>query len=86
MILLVAGDWVFQTLGIVPPPIYYRAKENKIMAFILVFFVSNYISNALTNTGAFEVAYGGKQVFSKLAKRRLPAVVEIVSLTDTVRY
>lgn len=84
MVVLLAGDWIFQTLGIVPPPIYYRAKENKIMALILVFFVSNYATSALTNTGAFEVSYQGQLIFSKLMKRRLPAVMEIISLLSSV--
>jgi len=28
MILMFAGDWIFQKLGMAPPPIYYRMKEK----------------------------------------------------------
>jgi len=28
MIVMFAGDWIFAKLGIVPPAIYYTAKEK----------------------------------------------------------
>ena len=77
MLVLFAGDWIFQKLNMAPPAIYLKAKENKMIAFIVVFFVGSNIIGAFLQTGAFEIYFDGQQIFSKLQAGRLPALNEI---------
>ena len=41
-------------------------KNNKMMSFMIVFFMGNMISGNLLSTGAFEIFVDDKLVFSKL--------------------
>jgi len=77
MIVMLAGDWIFPKLGIVPPPIYYRMKEKQFIVIMACMFLGGQISNGLTSTGAFEVFVDNKLVFSKLQMDRMPSPGEI---------
>jgi len=77
MIVMFAGDWIFNKLGMAPPAIYYRMKEKQTMVIIATMMLGSNISNSLISTGAFEVYLGDKLVFSKLATGRMPTPAEI---------
>ncbi len=75
--IMIAGDAIFKALKINPPAIYYKLKEKKIMAFMMIYFLGNNIQSMLTSTGAFEVMVDGKLEFSKLATGRMPTLEDI---------
>ena len=87
LFVLFAGDWLFQKLNIAPPAIYLKAKENKTIAFIVIFFVGSNLIGAFLQTGAFEIYFDGNKIFSKLDSGRLPALNEIEdAITRIVRF
>lgn len=51
-------------------------REKKMMIVMGAWFVGNTLNNALTSTGAFEVLFDGKVVFSKLALGRMPSSMD----------
>lgn len=75
--LLFAGDMIFQKLGIVPPPIYYKMSQNKAVAFFVIMFVVGNISSQLVSTGAFEISLNNNLIFSKIQTGRMPSIHEI---------
>lgn len=48
-------------------------------------FIGNVLNNALMSTGAFEIYYDGRLVFSKLAEGRLPTREELFGGIDATR-
>lgn len=80
IILLIAGDWVFEKMQVPKPEWYNKMVENKFISGIAIYFVGNYLSAACSNTGAFEISLNGEMLFSKLARGRMPHVQEIVSM------
>uniref|UniRef100_A0A7S2TTQ7 Selenoprotein T n=1 Tax=Lotharella oceanica TaxID=641309 RepID=A0A7S2TTQ7_9EUKA len=76
--LAAAGDSVFGSLGITPPSFYPALKENRWTAGIAAWIVGNIVSANLLNTGAFEIKYGDRVVFSKLQQGRMPSVKEVL--------
>mgnify|MGYP000005533215 CR=1 FL=1 len=68
---LFAGDWIFRTLGVQPPEIVKIMQENKMHTILGVFMVSSFAQKLLV-TGAFEVTYNGKLIFSKLESGHMP--------------
>eukprot|EP00300_Choanocystis_sp_HF-7_P004332 c13328_g1_i1.p2 GENE.c13328_g1_i1~~c13328_g1_i1.p2 ORF type:complete len:114 (-),score=24.58 c13328_g1_i1:197-538(-) len=58
--------------------------ENKWTALLMVYFLANTIATNLNSSGAFEVSYGGTQVFSKLEAGYAPSYGELVSRLQAV--
>jgi len=77
MILMFGGDWIFSKIGIVPPAIYYRMKNNQMIVIIASMFIGNSISGSLLSTGAFEVYLDNKLIFSKLRSGLMPNIQDI---------
>lgn len=63
---------IWQMLNVAPPSAYAWSQENKIVACLTVFFLSNTIESALLQTGAFEVEFNGIPIWSKLKTGRIP--------------
>jgi selT/selW/selH-like putative selenoprotein len=62
-----------------PVPHWYRqVAQNRIGYLMLAFFVGNMISNSLKQTGAFEVYYDGRLIWSKLQSGRVPDLGSIL--------
>jgi len=83
--LAVAGDYIFTSLLNYPangpfPPFYEAIREKRMMIGMGSWFVGNSISQSLTSTGAFEIAFDGKVIFSKLASQshELPSLQQII--------
>mmetsp|Transcript_5432 Transcript_5432/g.5586 ORF Transcript_5432/g.5586 Transcript_5432/m.5586 type:complete len:129 (+) Transcript_5432:341-727(+) len=79
--LVVAGDTVFNTLGIPYPQFYTQIKENKMQFMIVMFLINSFGANML-KTGAFEIIFDGEVIFSKLELHRLPEVPELFAILD----
>lgn len=79
----VAGDYILSLSPITSPflshPLYLQIKENKYVVGIGTWMVGNMIGQSLTSTGAFEVVYKGKVIFSKIEHRRMPSAEEIIN-------
>lgn len=87
--LTIGGDQLFQFLGTQPPAagsslgdVYKAMRENKFYTCAGSYFVGNTISENMLSTGAFEIYYDGKLVFSKLQTGRLPRIDEIMTNMD----
>lgn len=82
--IILMGDQfqLLESFNIQPPEIYSWAKQNKMYAIMLVFFLSNAIEGQLISTGAFEVALNDMPVWSKLESGRLPSPEELFQIVD----
>ncbi|PNH04926.1 SelT-like protein [Tetrabaena socialis] len=81
--LVVAGDHIFRQLGVAPPGWYTsHVAGNRFGAGMGVWFVGNLVTTNLQNTGAFEVYFDGRLVFSKLAEGRMPTLPELLAPMD----
>mmetsp|Transcript_4921 Transcript_4921/g.31489 ORF Transcript_4921/g.31489 Transcript_4921/m.31489 type:complete len:125 (-) Transcript_4921:1536-1910(-) len=71
--LALAGDTIFSTLNF-PPPLFYTMyiKPNKIQSCLLAWVIGNLVGGSMMSTGAFEIFYDEKLLFSKLSTGRLP--------------
>ncbi|GIL45255.1 hypothetical protein Vafri_2558 [Volvox africanus] len=78
-----SGDYFFRQLDIQPPAWYMQnVMANRFGSAMGVWFVGNMLITNLQNTGAFEVYFDGKLIFSKLAEGRMPVVQELVGPMD----
>ncbi|KAG2487450.1 hypothetical protein HYH03_014017 [Edaphochlamys debaryana] len=75
-----AGDTIFRQINM-PPPQWYTANvaPNRFGVGMGVWFVGNTVITNLQNTGAFEVYFDGKLIFSKLAEERMPSIAELLA-------
>ncbi len=75
----VAGDQAFSALGMAPPAFYPSFKANRWQYGIASWFIGNTVSNSVVSTGAFEIRYNDKPVFSKLSIGRMPTMDEVLN-------
>jgi len=68
---------IFSKLGITPPPIYYKLAQNKMIAFFAVMILGGNIQGMVSSSGAFEIMFNDRLIFSKLQAGRMPTVPEI---------
>lgn len=69
------GDrYLFPALRIPAPGWYAGLVENRIASCLATFFVGNMFKNSMAQTGAFEVYYQGKLVWSKLQSGQPPHI------------
>jgi len=73
---------IWDMIGMAPPSPYTWSQQNKIVACMGVFFLSNAIENALIQTGAFEVELNGMPVWSKLKTGRVPQGSELFEIIE----
>jgi len=73
------GDRLLPAFGVdITTPMYVKFKDNRLMIGAASWFIGNTVSQSLMATGAFEVAYDGNLIFSKLKSNRLPTGKEIL--------
>lgn len=65
------------------PSIYQWALSNKLYACTMIFFVGNAIETYLISTGAFEIAYNGVPIWSKLDVGRFPSPQELIQIIES---
>ena len=71
------GERLFPLLNMAEPEALAGLKENKFAVVAGAWFLGNTISQNMMSTGAFEVYYGGEQIFSMVASGQLPNVQEV---------
>lgn len=79
MVLIFLPDFG-KSLNLFPNEFFEYLEEKKWFLMLLVFFMGNFITGIIGNSGAFEVYVNNKLVFSKLNIGRVPDLDEIVSL------
>jgi selT/selW/selH-like putative selenoprotein len=77
-LLALFGEGACELLKIDPPDWLRSMAENRTSTCLFAWFLGNTVAQNMTNTGAFEIAYNGKMVFSKLDASRMPTVKEIM--------
>ena len=60
-------------------------RDNKLGAGVMVWFIGNALSSALTNTGAFEIYVGEKLIWSTLAEGGLPSYPQLMAAFEAVK-
>jgi len=80
LILLFGGEFIMNALNFAPGrSIVNFLKNNQGMA-IFAFFMCNQLASQMLSTGAFEVFFNDKLVFSKLQSGDLPNVNQLMAL------
>ena len=80
---LVSGVDPFNMIGQPTPNAFLWAKENKMYACFMLFFLGNAIENQLTSTGAFEIMLNDNKIWSKLQSGRVPRVEELLQILES---
>lgn len=81
--LTLAGDKILPALGIAQmPQVLVRAQQNKLGTCMLLWFMGGTMTQNLMKTGAFEVYFDGRLVFSKLQSKRMPSKQELLDGID----
>ena len=81
-----AGDlYILPALRLPVPRAYARIAPNRVGYLMLAFFAGNMVSNSLQKTGAFEVYYDGRLVWSKLQSGQAPEVRSILRALSKAR-
>jgi len=82
----VGGDYILTNIFNYPtqgpfPPVYQAIREKKMFVGMGAWFLGNSIAQSLSSTGAFEVAFNGHLIFSKLASHsgELPSLSHITT-------
>ena len=74
------GDrYLFPALRMRPPPWYSSLTENRMATILASFFMGNMFKNSMAQTGAFEVYYQGRLVWSKLQSGQPPHIGYILN-------
>mmetsp|Transcript_19108 Transcript_19108/g.62294 ORF Transcript_19108/g.62294 Transcript_19108/m.62294 type:complete len:125 (+) Transcript_19108:296-670(+) len=73
------GETLFPMLNVPIPPQLNTLFENKMSTCGISWFLGNTIYGNMMSTGAFEVYFDGKTVFSKLESKQLPNIGNILS-------
>ncbi|XP_055150533.1 thioredoxin reductase-like selenoprotein T [Symphalangus syndactylus] len=80
--LIIVGKDPFAFFGMQAPSIWQWGQENKVYAYMMVFFLSNMIENQCMSTGAFEITLNDVHVWSKLESGHLPSMQQLVQILD----
>ena len=73
MAFFVLGDrYLFPALRVPVPPWYDNVARNRVPCTMGAFFIGNMVATNLQKTGAFEVHYDGKLIWSKLNSGQNP--------------
>mmetsp|Transcript_10882 Transcript_10882/g.19933 ORF Transcript_10882/g.19933 Transcript_10882/m.19933 type:complete len:123 (+) Transcript_10882:262-630(+) len=78
ILLLICGQQVYSFLGLPPPAFHGTLEAYKWQVGPGAWFVGNIVSSTLLNTGAFEIFYHEREVFSKMKQGRMPTKREIL--------
>jgi len=68
------------------PPHLQKLIEDNPIASMMLLFGCNIMSGSLLNSGAFEVAYNGRALWSKIDSGRFPQMVELKDALNAVAF
>ncbi|KAL8595987.1 hypothetical protein ACOMHN_018299 [Nucella lapillus] len=83
--LIVSGMDPFAFFNVATPSVYTWAKENKLYACLMLFFISNALEGQMISTGAFEISYNDVPIWSKLESGRLPSPQEMFQMVENMQ-
>lgn len=72
------GKQIFDGLKMEAPDIVKTMQDNKLAAFMMLFFLGNTIQQSLLATKAFEIYHGDQLIWSSLETGRLPNVQDLI--------
>lgn len=75
--LILGGQKYKDKLTMIPPGVFDALEKNKWVVMIGNFLLHQWLNRYLSSTGAFEVYYKDKLIFSKLASNRLPSELDL---------
>lgn len=75
--LIFGGQKYKDKLTMIPPGVFDMLEKNKWVVMIGNFLLHQWLNRYLSSTGAFEVYYKNKLIFSKLASNRLPSELDL---------
>ena len=75
--LIFGGQKYKDKLTMIPPGVFDMLEKNKWVVMIGNFLFHQWLNRYLSSTGAFEVYYKDKLIFSKLASNRLPSELDL---------
>jgi selT/selW/selH-like putative selenoprotein len=78
--IIVAPDFVKSKVTFIPGEIVDLISQNKIIAGVGAFFGGNIINSIISNSGALEIFYNDKLIWSKLQSGNVPNVQGLVQL------
>ena len=76
-LLIFGGQKLKDKLTMIPGIVFDMIEKNKWIIMIGNFFGHQYLNRILSTTGAFEVYYKDRLLFSKLSSNRLPTEIDI---------
>ena len=71
-IIIFSAQKLKNNFAFIPPNVFDMIDKNKWFVMIGNFLFHQWLKNFLSTTGAFEISYKSKQLFSKLTSKRLP--------------
>ena len=75
---LFLGPQALTHLGMPVPQVFDDIADKRTILALGIWFISGTITQNLQSTGAFEMFYDGRPIFSKMAKGRMPRLDEVV--------
>lgn len=75
--LIFGGQKYKDKLTMIPPGVFDALEKNKWFVMIGNFLLHQWLNRYLSSTGAFEVYYKDKLIFSKLESNRLPSELDL---------
>jgi hypothetical protein len=77
--LTLGGERLLPLIGVHAPPEFVKSMQAaKLQSCAAAWFIGNMVQQNCLSTGAFEVYYDGRTIFSKLATGQAPQLPEIV--------
>ncbi len=83
--LMFFGPTLFQSLGQPEPGWLKTFQQNKMNAFVGMFFMNSF-AGSMVSTGAFEVTIDGQLCFSKLASGRMPTAADMERGLESIGF
>lgn len=78
ILLVIGGDPIFAAMEMPTPEVILHLRESQLSSVFMIFMVGNTISHNLLNSGAFEVHYNERPVWSKIETGRVPTWPELI--------
>lgn len=79
------GDRILPALGISQmPPALANMQRNKLASCMMFWFIGGTVQQTLLKTGAFEVYFDGRLVYSKLSTGEMPSREYLLSRIDSI--
>ena len=74
---ILSGQKLKDKLAMIPASVFDVVEKNKWAAMIGNFFLHQWLNRYMSTTGAFEVYFKDRIIFSKLSSNRLPSEIDI---------